>query len=141
MGFYLSNKESYDIEKSWSKIEKSFIELDKDGLVKNTSVTSADSLKNRFDEIIDEYHIQKVEKVEQAITIVKSYAALEQNGGKDSKYAIIRVYFTYTDTNENTASKFLYFYFYRTAGNRFLSEWSLFKIETENRVNINEEGE
>ena len=135
-GFYASNKETYDIEDSWSKIEKSFISLDKNGLVQNTSVNNAESVKNKFTEIIEEYKIEKVEKVEQAIIIARSYAVLEQNNNKDSKYAIVRVYFKFTDTTSSQKEKFLYFYFYRAKSSKIFSEWSLFNIETEDSVTI-----
>lgn len=136
LGFFFANNEEISTKNSWEKIEKSFVNLDKNGITKNTSVNNKEMIENEFEEIINYFQIKKIIKINNKKVIASSYAKLTQNNNINTKYSILRINFTYLDKNDIEKKEFLYFYFYKTENQWLSSSWSLFEILTEGKVTL-----
>lgn len=136
LGFFSANSEEISTKNSWEKIEKSFVNLDKKGITKNTSVNNKEMIENEFEEVINYFQIKKIVKINNKKVIASSYAKLTQNNNINTKYSILRINFTYLDKNDIEKKDFLYFYFYKTENQWLSSSWSLFEILTEGNVTL-----
>ena len=136
LGFVSANKSTINTKSSWNEIEKYFLKLDSQGLVKNTSVNNKDKVIAEFETIIENYQISKIDKIIEKRVVATSFAVLSQNNNQNTEYSILRVNFKYTTISNETKSAFLYFYFYKVGTRWLSSDWSLFEILTEENVTI-----
>lgn len=136
LGFVSANKSTINTKSSWNEIEKYFLNLDSQGLVKNTSVNNKDKVSAEFETIIENYQISKIDKIIEKRVVATSFAVLSQNNNQNTEYSILRVNFSYTTVSNETKSAFLYFYFYKVGTRWLSSDWSLFEILTEENVTI-----
>ncbi len=136
LGFISANNVEISTKQSWNKIEKSFINLDSNGIVKNTSTNNKEMIAIEFEEIINSFQIKKIIKINNKKVIASSYAKLTQNNNINTKYSILRVNFTYLTKSNEEKSMFLYFYFYKIENRWLSSSWSLFEILPEGNVTL-----